>query len=60
MLVSYRVEKSGTLELSNDDWEDLREDFRDDIEQYVLTTVSEAIREFDEGAIIITSIRNAS
>lgn len=60
MQVSYRVEKSGTLEFSNDEWEELREDYGNDVERYALTSVSEEIREFDESAITITSIRNAS
>lgn len=57
MRVYYKVSKKGYIDIDNQTWEQLKQDYQGDINRFAIVTVSEEISEFDEDAITITNIR---
>jgi hypothetical protein len=56
MKVYYTVHYEGVVEIDDEEWNDLKEDYNGDKEHFAHCTVSEEIREFNTEAITITRI----
>lgn len=56
MKIHYKVSYEGIIDASHEDWDDLKEDYANDKEQFAKAAVSEKTREFNEDVITITKI----